>query len=85
MKKSELVENNQQATDRAIEFMKVYGLALLILLAVSVLVHVHPAFGNKPALDQEENAKSKTAEGPFAQAAAGKLNKQLLEVKWVLF
>ena len=85
MKKSELVENNQQATDRAIEFMKVYGLALLFLLAVSVLVHAHPAFGNKPALDQVENAKSEMAEGPFAQAAAGKLNKQLLEVKWVLF
>ncbi len=85
MKNSQSVENNLKATERAVEFMKVYGLALLFLMAVSVLVNVHPAFSGEKPSEFQAKEKTESGAGPVAQAASEQLGKRILDIKWVLF
>lgn len=74
MKNYQESEINEPAGQRASEFMKIYGLALLFFMAVSFLVNIHPAFsGHHVASEgQREVQEEKTSNlaAPLAKVAS---------------
>ncbi|MCB0521328.1 MAG: hypothetical protein H6577_24275 [Lewinellaceae bacterium] len=79
MKNSQEMENNQSSANRATEFMKIYGFALLFFMAASILVNIHPAFSGKKLRPFQQAGQEivETAPSPNAKVATQYFTKQV--------